>query len=222
MLSGGRWFDSPWSACRSDLNPKTAPDVLVGTLHRSHRHQCANVCMNYCKWLWTKGVCSNVNVTFVCPTYKCVVLRSTTEPHKREKKFAYLKQMKWGATRWQNSLLFKNTLSAIQFGTLVRAKCRVCRQKIKCCAITRNHLQLLCDCFLFSTGCLDRSLSSSLHRGVKSPLSDIDTFKVNRPRAAANVPLSNLIAGASAAPFADKKKQKLQHVLILFGVFCQL
>ena len=35
------------------LNPKTAPDVLVGILHGSHRHQCLNVCMNYCKSLWT-------------------------------------------------------------------------------------------------------------------------------------------------------------------------
>ena len=25
--------------------------VLVGTLHGSHRHQCVNVCMNYCEKL---------------------------------------------------------------------------------------------------------------------------------------------------------------------------
>lgn len=141
--------------------------------------------------------------------------------HTREVKVCILETNEVGATRWQNSLSFNNTLSTIQFGMFVRAKCRVCKQKIKCCAITRNHLQLLCDCFLFSTCCVDRSLSSSLHRGVKCPLSDIDTFKVNRPRAAANVPLCNLIAGTSTADFA-KKNKKLQHVLILFGVFCQL
>ena len=27
------------------LNPKTAPDVLVSTLHGSHRYQCMNVCV---------------------------------------------------------------------------------------------------------------------------------------------------------------------------------
>ena len=30
---------------------QTAPDVLVGTLHGSHLHQC----MNYCQLLWTKA-----------------------------------------------------------------------------------------------------------------------------------------------------------------------
>ena len=39
----------PWSACRSvlgqDTAPQTAPDVVVGTLHGSHHHQCVNVCM---------------------------------------------------------------------------------------------------------------------------------------------------------------------------------
>ena len=53
LLSEGRWFDSPWSACQSvleeDTEPQTAPDVLVGTLHGSHHHQYMNVCMNYCQ-----------------------------------------------------------------------------------------------------------------------------------------------------------------------------
>ena len=44
MLWEGRWFDSPVSACWSvpgqDTELQTAPDVLVGTLHGSHRHQC--------------------------------------------------------------------------------------------------------------------------------------------------------------------------------------
>ena len=48
----------PWSACWSvlgqDTEPQTAPDVLVGTLHGSHRHQCMNVCMN--KSPWTKSL----------------------------------------------------------------------------------------------------------------------------------------------------------------------
>ena len=30
---------------------QSAPDVLVGTLHGSHRHQCMNLYMNYCKLL---------------------------------------------------------------------------------------------------------------------------------------------------------------------------
>ena len=36
----------PWSACWSvlgqDTEPQAAPDVLVGTLHGSYRHQCMN------------------------------------------------------------------------------------------------------------------------------------------------------------------------------------
>ena len=38
-----------------DTEPQTAPDVLIGTLHGSHCHQCMNVCMNYCKS--TKAKC---------------------------------------------------------------------------------------------------------------------------------------------------------------------
>ena len=33
-----------------NTEPQTAPDVLVGTLHGSHRHQC----MNYYNSLWRK------------------------------------------------------------------------------------------------------------------------------------------------------------------------
>ena len=51
------WF--PWSACRSVLGQDTesqiTPKVLVGTLHGINHHQCMNVCMNYCKLLWTKA-----------------------------------------------------------------------------------------------------------------------------------------------------------------------
>ena len=35
------------SVLRQDTEPPTAPDVLVGTLHGSHHHQCMNICMNY-------------------------------------------------------------------------------------------------------------------------------------------------------------------------------
>ena len=59
MLSEGRWFDSPGLHVEVSLgkilNSKIAPDVLVGTLHGSHRHQCMNACINLCKW--TKSVC---------------------------------------------------------------------------------------------------------------------------------------------------------------------
>ena len=45
----------PWSACwgvtGQDAEPRTAPDMLVGTLHGSHRHQC----INYCESLWTQA-----------------------------------------------------------------------------------------------------------------------------------------------------------------------
>ena len=41
MLLEGRWFDS------LGLHVKATPDVLVGTLHGSHRHQCMNVYINY-------------------------------------------------------------------------------------------------------------------------------------------------------------------------------
>ena len=55
----GRWFNSPGLhvevSLDKTLNPKTAPDVPVCTLHGDHRHQCKNVCMNYCKLLWTKA-----------------------------------------------------------------------------------------------------------------------------------------------------------------------
>ena len=49
FMEGG-WFSSPGLHVEVSLgktvNPKTAPDVLP--LHGSHRHQCVNVCMNYC------------------------------------------------------------------------------------------------------------------------------------------------------------------------------
>ena len=54
LLSEGRLFDSPSLHVR-DTEPQTTPDVLVTTLHGSHHHQCMNVCMNYCKLLWTKA-----------------------------------------------------------------------------------------------------------------------------------------------------------------------
>ena len=44
----GRVRGFPCTACRSILEQDSPPDVLVGTLHGSHRHQCMNVCMNYC------------------------------------------------------------------------------------------------------------------------------------------------------------------------------
>ena len=45
LLSDGRWFNSPGlqSVFWQDTESQTAPDVLVGTLHGSHRHQCMNV-----------------------------------------------------------------------------------------------------------------------------------------------------------------------------------
>ena len=67
----------PWYACQSvlgqDTEAQTAPDVLVGSLHGSRHHQCVNVCMNYCKSLWTKAsdkcskcICNvNVNVSWL-------------------------------------------------------------------------------------------------------------------------------------------------------------
>ena len=59
LLLDGRWFDSlslhiEVSSAKI-LNLRTAPDVLVGTLHGSHCHQCINVCMN--QSLWTKAKC---------------------------------------------------------------------------------------------------------------------------------------------------------------------
>ena len=47
LLSEGCWFDSPGLHVEESLgkilNPRTAPDVLVGTLHGGHHHQCMNV-----------------------------------------------------------------------------------------------------------------------------------------------------------------------------------
>ena len=50
------WFpcSASWSVLGQDTQPQTAPDVLVSTLHGSHRHQCTNVCMNYSKSHWIK------------------------------------------------------------------------------------------------------------------------------------------------------------------------
>ena len=66
LLSEGRWFDSPGLhvdvSFGKILNPKTAHNVQVGTLHGSHRHQCMNVCMNYCKSLWTNWLLNALNV----------------------------------------------------------------------------------------------------------------------------------------------------------------
>ena len=58
LLLEGCWFDSPGLHVKVSLgkilNSKTAPDVLVCTLHGSHHHQCMNICMIYCKLFWTK------------------------------------------------------------------------------------------------------------------------------------------------------------------------
>ena len=56
----GCWFDSPGLHVKVSLGKilnQTAPDVLVGTLHDSHHHQC----VNYCESLWTKVLakCNN-------------------------------------------------------------------------------------------------------------------------------------------------------------------
>ena len=53
LLTEGRWFDSPWSACLSVLGqetePQTAPDVLVGTLHGSNPRQFKFVWITVCR-----------------------------------------------------------------------------------------------------------------------------------------------------------------------------
>lgn len=41
--------------------PQTAPGVQVDTVHGSRRHQCVNICMNYCKSLWQKINLSLIN-----------------------------------------------------------------------------------------------------------------------------------------------------------------
>ena len=46
--------------------------LLVGTLHGRHHHQCMNVCMNYCKSLYTKASdkylkCKFANELCPCP-----------------------------------------------------------------------------------------------------------------------------------------------------------
>ena len=70
----------PLSAYRSvfgqDTEPLTAPDVLVGTLHGNHRHQCMNVCMNYCKSLLTKASakCKWKPKTWDCALQHCTCI----------------------------------------------------------------------------------------------------------------------------------------------------
>ena len=44
-----------WKCPWARYPPQTVPDVLVGTLHGSHRHHCLNVCINCCKSLWTEA-----------------------------------------------------------------------------------------------------------------------------------------------------------------------
>ena len=59
LVIGRSLVQFPWSACQSvpgqDTEPQTTPDVLVGTLHGSHHHQCMNVCVNYYTLRWTKA-----------------------------------------------------------------------------------------------------------------------------------------------------------------------
>ena len=52
LLLEGRWVDSPILHVKVSLGKILNPEllnVLVGTLHGSHQHQCVNACMNYCK-----------------------------------------------------------------------------------------------------------------------------------------------------------------------------
>ena len=75
LLSEGCWFDP---ACRSVLGARYWTQNR--TLHGSHRHQCMNVCMNYCESHWTRApakylkcksslsltdLCSPTNITHV-------------------------------------------------------------------------------------------------------------------------------------------------------------
>ena len=49
-----------------------APDMLVGTLHGIHRHQCINVWINYCESLWTEA-------SPKCPQCKCKYTSDMTQ-----------------------------------------------------------------------------------------------------------------------------------------------
>ena len=96
----------PWSPCRSVLGliteTQTALDVLVGTLHGSHRHQCMNVCMNYCKSLWTKA--------FGLNSLKCKCMqRSTCVPWDTK---CYITVSKWLALTKGYSVSVSEFLSA--------------------------------------------------------------------------------------------------------------
>ena len=53
------------SKCHRAINETPNCSWCAGRhLHGSHRHQCMNVCINYCKSLWTKASAK-------CPTCKC-------------------------------------------------------------------------------------------------------------------------------------------------------
>ena len=63
----------PSSACRSvlgqDIEPQTAPDVLVGTLHGSHHHQCMMyVCLTLLLEVAQDKKCllNKINQSWVC------------------------------------------------------------------------------------------------------------------------------------------------------------
>ena len=57
LLSDGSVGVCVRSVLGQDAEHQTAPDVPVGTLPASHRHQCMDVYMNYCTLLWTESIC---------------------------------------------------------------------------------------------------------------------------------------------------------------------
>ena len=66
------------SVLGQDTEPQTTSDVQVSTLHGCPCHQCINVCMNYCKSLWTKKA-----LKWKCGlTYICFLLSQLAEKHK--------------------------------------------------------------------------------------------------------------------------------------------
>ena len=87
LLSEGHWFDSPLSVCWNvlgqDTEPRTAPDVLVGTLHGCHCHQWITVsrfgqkCLLNVYWFRIFGCVSAVLICDTIPVVRSHTLNLT-------------------------------------------------------------------------------------------------------------------------------------------------
>ena len=101
----------PWSVRQivfgQDTEPQTAPEVLVGTLHGSHRQKYMKACMKYCKLLWT-------TVSAKCPKCKWLIFPlQLMDEHFHAPGF--MNEWKWMCKSNCSMFICENTLQIIQW-----------------------------------------------------------------------------------------------------------